>query len=262
MSASLSAFIHQCLSEDKYGRQFVADIEDRVESLNYSQLEGMHKVLTECAKNARTDTWKKANQEILEHVEKWRKIKGEEHRQQLEFEADLLAKIREKEKNRLREIHAKESVIKQLKRNARKDAEKEIAEFEFNRKSTYRMELHELVPKAEAKREKLFKYAAGCFILGCITFITVGVLIKQPFLIVIGIGVVVMVSLYMIRRGVKAGRVAPFEEDHEEIARSIDIREEELFMKAMNQLRKVCNDDIFHGEVSIFLVLFSLCLLE
>ena len=239
MSASLSAFIHQCLSEDKYGRQYVAEIEDRVESLNYAQLEGMHKVLTESATNARMHCWKSANQEILEHVEKWRQIKGDEHRRVQALEAELLRKIREKEKKRLREIHAKESVIRQLKQNARRDAEIEIAEFEQKRKTTYKIELYELVPKAEEKRNRYFKYAAGSFILGCIICITVGIILSQPFLIVIGIGVMVMVALYLVRQGVKAGRVAPFEENEDDLARSIDVREEELFMKSMNQLRKV-----------------------
>jgi len=238
MSASLSAFIHQCLSEDKYGRQYVSEIEDRIESLNYSQLEGMHKVLTESAKNARIHCWKAANEDILQYVEKWRAIKGEEYRRTKALEAELLRKIREKERNRLREIHAKESVIRQLKVNARRDAEKEIADFELNRKSTYKMELYTLVPQAEEKRDKLFKYAAGIFVIGLILSITVGVLIKQVFVIVVGIGLVVILAFVLVRKGIKAGKVAPYEEDEEAIARSVDIREEELFMKAMNQLRK------------------------
>ena len=239
MSASLSAFIHQCLSEEKYGRQFVAEIEDRIESLNYSQLEGIHKVLSESAKNARMHTWKAANEEILVHVEKWRQIKGDEHRRVRALEAELLRKIREKEKNRLREINAKESVIRQLRQNARRDAEIEIVEFEFKRKSTYKIELYDLVPKAEERRYRFFKYAAGSFIIGCIFCITVGIIIGQPFVIVIGIGVLVMVAGYLVLKGIKAGRIAPFEEDEEQIAHSVDIREEELFMKAMNQLKKV-----------------------
>lgn len=239
MSASLSAFIHQCLSEEKYGKQYVAEIEDRVESLNYAQLEGMHKVLSESANNARMHCWKGANMEILEHVEKWRQIKGEEYRRQKALEAELLRKIREKENKRLREIHAKENVIQQLRNNARRDAEQEIADFEFNRKSTYQMELHELVPKAEEKKYKYFKYSGGVCIVGCTICIVIGIALKQPFLIVIGIGVVVMISLYLVRQGVKAGSVVPFERDEDAVARSVDIREEELFMKSMNQLRKV-----------------------
>lgn len=239
MSASLSAFIHQCLSEDKYGKQFVSEVADRIESLNYSQLEGMHKVLSASAKGARMRTWKNANNEILEHVEKWRKIRGDEYRRTKALEEELLRKIREKERNRLREINAKESVIRQLRQNARRDAEREIVEFEFKRKATYKMELYELVPKAEEKRYRYFKYAAGSFVIGCILCISVGVYMSQPFLIVIGIGVMVMVAVYLVLKGVKAGRVAPFEEDPEKIAHSVDVREEELFMKAMNQLKKV-----------------------
>jgi hypothetical protein len=240
MSASLSTFIHQCLSEDKYGRQYVSEIEDRIESLNYAQLEGMHKVLTESAKNARMQCWKSANHEILKYVEKWREIKGEEYHRLQALEAELLRKVREKEKNRLREIHAKESVIKQLKKNARRDAEIEIAELEVNRKATYKMELYSLVPKAEEKRNTYFKYAAGIFVIGLILCITVGVVISQPFVIVTGIGVMVIMALLLVRKGIKAGRVAPLVEDEEELARSVDVREEELFMKAMNQLRRVC----------------------
>jgi hypothetical protein len=239
MSASLSSFIHQCLSEEKYGKQYVSEIEDRIESLNYAQLEGMHKVLTESSKNARIHCWKSANDEILKHVEKWKAIKGAEYRRMKELEAELLRKIREKEKNRLREIHAKESVIRQLKNNARKDAEKEIAEYEFQRKATYKMELHALVPKAEEKRNSYFKYAAGSFVVGLILCITAGIIINQPFVIIVGIGLMVLLALLLVRKGIKAGRVAPYEEDEDVIARSVDVREEELFMKAMNQLRQV-----------------------
>ena len=237
MSASLAAFIHQCLSEEKYGRQYVAEIEDRIESLNYAQLEGMHKVLTESASNARIDCWKSANLEILKHVEKWRKIKGDEHRRQQEFEAELLRKIREKERNRLREIYAKEQVINQLRRNARKDAEKEVTELEFNRKAEYRMELHELVPKAEARRSLLFKYAATCLVVGSAISIAAGILVNQPFVIVGGISVFILVSLFLVRKGVKDGRIAPFEET--DVAKAIDDREEKLFLQSMDQLRQV-----------------------
>lgn len=239
--AALSAFIKQCLSEDKYGSQYVSEIEERVESMNLAQLQGMHSVLKEASRAAKVDVWRDGNDAILEHVNKWLAIRTKEYNIRKEREDEVARKFRARQQ--AREIHQreKENVIIQLRNNAGKQAEEEIKEYEANRKSQYKAGLYDMVDAAETKRLLVIKYGCAFLIVGCVI---IGVLpIFLPFFntifVVIGILVVVMVACYIFFKGYQAGIVPPYDENFEGIQRAIDTRQEELFLKALNHLKEV-----------------------
>lgn len=239
--AALSAFIKQCLSEEKYGTQYVSEIEERVESLNLAQLQGMHYVLSQASKAAKVDVWREGNDAILEHVNKWLEIRTKEHNIVKEREEEVARKFRARQKAKELQIREKENVIMQLRKNARLNAEVEIKEFEANRRSTYKSELFNVVDAAETKRNNIIKYGCAFLIIGCII---VGLLpgfipAITGLFVATGIVLVVMISFYVFYMAFKAGRVAPYNENYEGIARAIDIREEELFLKSLNHLKEV-----------------------
>jgi hypothetical protein len=239
--AALSAFIKQCLSEDKYGTQYVSEIEERVESMNLAQLQGMHNVLSQAAKAAKVDVWREGNDSILEHVNKWLEIRTKEYNIIKEREEEVARKVRARQRAKDLQVREKENVIMQLRKNARADAEADIKEIEANRRATYKAELFNVVDAAETKRNNFIKYGCAFLILGCIV---VGLLpgfvpAVSALFVATGIILVIMISFYIFYLAFKAGRVAPYDENYDGIARAIDIREEELFLKSLNHLKEV-----------------------
>jgi len=233
--ASLSQFIKQCLSEDKYGTQFVSEIEERIETLNLAQLQGMHSVLSKASAESKVKIWKDGNDEILKHVKKWLAIRTEEYEIQAAREAEVIRKVRARQKKKEIERREKENVMHQLKSNARKAAEAEIKEIEANRRAKYKAELFQVVEAAEAKRNYYLKWAFGVLIVGCIVC---GVALPDTVMVASGIGIVVIVSGVLFYRAYKAQQVAPYDENLEGIERATNIREEELFLKALNTLKQ------------------------
>jgi hypothetical protein len=62
---SIAQFIKDLLAEEKHSGDFSNRIQERIETLNAAQLQGLYQHLTNSANNSKTKLWKSANEEIV-----------------------------------------------------------------------------------------------------------------------------------------------------------------------------------------------------
>jgi membrane-associated HD superfamily phosphohydrolase len=231
---SLAGFIKQCLSEDKYSSTFVNELDQRLETLNYTQLSALHKTFVATAAEAKVKIWKDANSQLVGPVEKWLAIRKEEHDREKAREAEIRDRYRKRQQMKEIRINEERDVIRQLQQLAKKNAEKEIRDLETTRKAAKKLELLKLLPLAEEKRIKYVKYAIAFLILGI-----VAVAIGAPSIIYIGGGifVVIIITCIILYHAYKIGQIYPMDDNEEEILAAISIREEELYLKSLNALK-------------------------
>jgi hypothetical protein len=232
---SLALFLQECLTEEKYGSTFVSEIDQRLETLNYTQLIRMHEVIANAAKVAKMKTWQDGNNEVLQHVEKWLEIRKKEHDIEAAREEEVLRRIRHKEKIKRLNEREKIRVIEQLEEKARKNAEYEIKHLEIQRKASYKEHLYQLVEIADKKRNYHIAFGLLFLLCGCVM---AGFFI-QPILIVLGVvGGIILITLIIFYRAYRVSQVAPYDDNPETIERKIQEREEELFAESMEVIHR------------------------
>ena len=128
---SIAKFAYQLTTEEMYGFEAVAQITERIEKYNDSQLEGLRQHLQEAAAKAKSSLWKDANQSVLQESDpEWAardEIKSLERKQakekatRAELEANFAA-IDAANKIKLRN---------QIEAKCRKQATAEILEIEL-----------------------------------------------------------------------------------------------------------------------------------
>lgn len=234
--ASLALFIQQCLTEEKYGTQFISEIEQRLESLNYTQLVKMHEVLIKASKAAKMKVWKEGNDNIIQYVEKWLEIRKKEHDIIMKREEEVLRRIRHKQK--IKELNEREKirVIQQLKEKARHTAEHEIKTLEVQRKAAYKQTLFEVVDRAEKRRNYHIIFGLLFFIIGCVIC---GLFIKDLIIVLSIIGGIFVITLFIFYRAYRVSQVAPYDDHPDTIEKQIQIRERELFNESMDLIHQV-----------------------
>jgi len=65
---SLVSYAHEILSEDRYGYKALARVDDRIQSLNNAQLDGMIAHLSGSMTRAQGALWREANRSVLARV--------------------------------------------------------------------------------------------------------------------------------------------------------------------------------------------------
>ena len=92
---SIAKFAYQLTTEEMYGFEAVAQITERIEKYNDSQLEGLRQHLQEAAAKAKSSLWKDANQSVLQESDpEWAardEIKSLERKQRRELNWKLIS---------------------------------------------------------------------------------------------------------------------------------------------------------------------------
>lgn len=234
--ATLSGFIRECLTEDKYGTTYVSEIEERIKTLNLTQLNMMCKVLEQSKADAKMKLWKEGNEEILRHVYTWKNIRQEQHDALVAQEEEVKRVIREKKQKKAIKQREKENVIEQLKHTARVNAEKEVKAKMAERLAANKLKLLQEIPIAEERSYKYYKAAAAFFILAVVICAA-----SIPVALYAGLSVVLIffITLGIVYRGYKVGIVEPLREDPEAMRREIDELEQQYIDEALENLENI-----------------------
>jgi hypothetical protein len=233
---SLALFLQQCLTEEKYGSSFISEIDQRLETLNYTQLSRMSEVLNNASTAAKMKTWQEGNDAVLRHVEKWLIIRKKEHELKMKQEEEILRRIQHKEKIKRLNEKEKDRVIIQLQIKARKDAEDEIKTLEIERKASYKERLYSLVDLAENKRNYYLGFGTIFLLIGCVVC---GLFLSQSTLLLFPVlGGVIFVTLLIFYRAFRVSQVAPYDDRPHIIEEQIQKREDELFTESMNLIQQ------------------------
>jgi hypothetical protein len=234
--ASLAYFIKTCLQEEKYGDEYVSKLDERLQSLNYSQLCGMQDVLQSCIADSKSAPWKTANQKLLDRVNIHIVPKREEVILNTEKKEAIKRKAKVKRLNQEAKIKEKNNVLNQIKMKAIETAKVDVKEAEYKRQVADKARVIEEVPKAEQNRIKYIKYGVIYFI---VALVIICVVLKDPLFLACGIIFALLSTGFIFYYAYKVGIVNEVVvTSEEEIEKQIEIRTEELIQKALNSLKQ------------------------
>jgi uncharacterized membrane protein YgcG len=229
------AYIKEMLEEEKYSSTYIDKLPVRLKELNASQLHGMYTHLEKIKKGSRLKLWENANGSIM--------TKMEAELAEKQSVVDAKRKKREEELRKLREARAIERakvveakrVIEHIVEQTREKAIKEVKDEEFKRKSNERIDLMKEIMKGEEKQKKLLYGGAAFLVIG---IVVIAVATKVIYIIAAGVFFVVVIAGVIFYFAWRAPIFEPMVVTEEDIENRIDIRAEDLRLKAMNELKR------------------------
>ena len=232
---SIALFIKQLLSEDKYSADFSDRISERIKELNAAQLQGIYNHLVSTAKNAKTQTWAAANNELVSRIEGVLKERvAEAAKIEKILEEDRLKRTQRQRKLKEAKIEQRR-VMKMIAENARKTAEDAVREEEAKRIADEKLEIMAKVFQGEEKRNDWFKKIALFFVIG---IVVICASVQDIIIIIPCIFVVILVSSALAYRAQQFTVVVPRMVDETEVEMEIERRGEILKKKAVTVLQE------------------------
>lgn len=233
--ASLAYFIKTCQQEDKYGSEFVSQIDDRMRTLNYAQLQGMQEVLQQCIADGKSFPWRRANEKLLERVNvhiiprREESILNEQKKEKTKREAYV------KRLNKNAKQKEKDRVMHQILLNAENQAVIDVKEGEFKRQAAEKARLMEIIPIREEKRNKYFRYTVLYFI---ILVVVISVVLTDPLFIGCGIAFAFISTGLISYKVYQIGIVNQVVVTEADLEQQRIVRKEELVQKSLNSLKQ------------------------
>jgi hypothetical protein len=232
---SIALFIKQLLSEDKYSSDFSDRISERIKELNAAQLQGIYNHLVITAKNAKSQTWAGANNELISKIEgvlkerveeatKIEKILEEEHLRQAQ-------KKRRQKEAKIEQVR----VMRMITETARKTAEDAVRAEEQKRLADEKMQVMEKVFQGEEKRNTMLKKIAVGFVIA-----VVAVAVASPNILVLlpCLFFIVLVTGILCYKAHQLTVVVPKVVDEQELEMEIERRGDVLKKKAISALQE------------------------
>jgi hypothetical protein len=233
---SIAIFIRELLSEEKYSSDFNDRIQERIETLNAAQLQGIYNHLKSVAKQAKSPQWIEANQELMHKIEGVLKIRSEEAAKERKVIEEYY--LKQKQKRQLKVIAEREKirVVQMVQETARKQAEEEVKENELKRQAAERVVILQEIAKAEDKRNFWWKVLAGFYIcsLGAVSY----VMRAQLFILVPGVFFITIVCLYLAYRAHLWTDIKPIVFSNEYMENVIEQKAEIYRKQAMSDIRE------------------------
>ncbi len=237
---SIAAFIRELVSEDKYSSGFSDRIEERVQQMNVAQLQGLHAVLKQNMKSAKTELWRTANQTIIDRIAAELKAKEKEFQKEQKLVEDYRIQQRQKVE-RMRAAKKEEIRVKEMiEDKARSEAAKEVMDKEYARQNEERFVIMRRVFEAEEARNKWWIRIAVIYVLLVAGIIaTISVIMNFPIYITIGgIFVVTCGAVYAAYRCHLWTIIKPIVMPQELLDSQIEQRQETLVKQAFSVLRE------------------------
>eukprot|EP01038_Epipyxis_sp_PR26KG_P008319 gene8319-11255_t len=230
---NIATFIAELLSEEKYDSAFNDRIGERIENFNAAQLQGMYTHLIKTSKNAKSEMWINANQEIIQKIEGLMRVRVEEAK----LEQKLLDEVDLKEKQRKDALREKKRegkrVMKMIEDAAYERAAREIKEQEYKRATAERGELQHRLIDGENRRN----YWWIRIIISTIIFIVIiSVFVKIVYILLALIFIILLVSGILLYKSYKFGVVVPLVVSDEELERQISLKAQTYKKKAIEDI--------------------------
>lgn len=257
--ASLAFFIRTCQQEEKYGTEYVGRIDERMRTLNYAQLLGMQEVLEQCIAEGKSHPWRRANETLLERVNvhivprREETVLNEQKKEKTKREAYV------KRMNRNAKQKQKTQVLEKIISTAASQAVADVKEGEFKRQAAEKARLMEIIPLAEEKRNRYFRYT----LLYCVVFIVVVcVALTDPLFIGCGIAFVAISTGVISYNVYKIGVINQVVVSEDELEQQRVVRREELIQKSLNSLKQteIEFNNRYPIEISnVFVMYLTIC---
>lgn len=154
---SIAGFVRELLSEDKYGTEYMERIDERVQTLNAAQLQGLYNHLTKTANESRSKLWKDANNHLILKIKDVlaERVKAANEEKKIVQEARL--KRSQKRRKQKESYMEQERVRQMIEKKAHDDAEKEVMEAEYQRQTAEKVAIMRQIVVAEDRRDFLWK---------------------------------------------------------------------------------------------------------
>ena len=146
-------------------------------------------------------------------------------------EEKLDTKVHDKVQRKENKIEAKRHMLAQTAKNARRTAEKEVTEYEAKRKQEEKAHILQNTPIAEETRYQWIYFGVVVFIFGIALAST---LFQDALTLSLSILSVLGATGFIFYKAYHAGIIVPKVVTDEEIEDAINIREEEIYLKALN----------------------------
>ena len=248
MPASIAAFMKEALEEGKFDDSYVNRIDERVEEMNASQLQGIYNHLVRTAKESKSDIWRNANKKIISHVEGRMKEKVHEVEMERKEKEGIIEQIDMKEKLKIMRKIQEENELKAIQRLARDTATKFVLEDEKRRKRKEQKDIMVSEADLEEKRDRQLQYLAIGYILISITIVIIftstsmnNTLGKSINVIIICsyFGIATILVIYLAYKKIKDAKIIPLVVTEEDIENKIDEMEEEIKNKRLQELEEI-----------------------
>jgi hypothetical protein len=228
---SYSKIMSEALAEDKFDKTFSAFMDDRIESMNNAQLTGIRQYLEPTVKRSKFASWRNANAKVLSKVDEILSSRLYEIEAEVLKEEKLDTKVHDKVQRKENKIEAKRHMLAQTAKNARRTAEKEVTEYEAKRKQEEKAHILQNTPIAEETRYQWIYFGVVVFIFGIALAST---LFQDALTLSLSILSVLGATGFIFYKAYHAGIIVPKVVTDEEIEDAINIREEEIYLKALN----------------------------
>jgi hypothetical protein len=183
---SIAQFIKDLLAEEKYSGDFSNRIQERIETLNAAQLQGLYHHLTNSANNSKTKLWKSANEEIVLKIKDTLRARLKEEEIERKIIEEYKLKQRQKKQAIIAAENERQRVMEMIEERARKQAEEEVKKQEYQRQVDEKLVILKRVFEQEERRNKWFRNTAIIFI---ISVVVPSVILKNIIYIIAIVGV-------------------------------------------------------------------------
>lgn len=233
---SIALFIRELLAEDKYSPDFTNRIEERIQGLNAAQLQGMYNHLKLSQKNAKSEIWKYANQEIMNKIEDALKLKVDEAQKQRKVLEEYYLKQRQKAQAKKVADKEKIRVMEMIDQSSLVQAEQEIKDNEQKRQAAERMYILQEVGKAEEKRNFWWKVL---FVIYICAVAALSYLMMNSLLVLIPSALgLTFITIYLAYRAHLWTDIKPIVISPEYLQSQIESKAEQLKKEAISNIRE------------------------
>jgi hypothetical protein len=210
-------------------------MDNRIQALNFAQLQDMQGVLTKAVAEAKSGPWREANQKLLDRVNVHIVPRREEAALNEAKKEAIKRKARVKRINAEAKLREKELVMNQIKLKAAAAAQEDVREAEFKRQVAEKNIMMEAIPMAEDKRWKYVRYGCAWLVL---VIVIVAVVLTDPLLVACGVIFAFLSTGFVFYRAYKVGIVEQRVVTEEELEHQRMVRTEELIQKALNSIKQ------------------------
>ena len=234
---SLALFIQQVLAQkNEHNPNYIYEFENRIDSLNHAQLQGMYDHLLKTSTTSDSKIWRDANKELLVHVKRILDEKNKIIAENNRVLEEKYFKAKKRKDDKAAKLVEEQRALDFIRVNARKKAEQEVLEGVIARETNDRLDMKVRQPIAEKKRLHYIIGGAAFFTISCII---IGVTVKNDS-ILLGtlIVIIVVVTLYIFWLGYKAGKVVPLVVSPSQIEEAVLIRMEQLAQREIDAWRQ------------------------
>lgn len=232
---SIAYFIKELLTEEKYSSAYSDRIEERIQTLNAAQLQGMYNHLVLTASKSKTVMWKSSNQYIIDRIAKILAQRTKDEQVECEIVEEYRLKQKQKYRGERDAKGEKIRVMQIIEEKAHCRADSEIRALENQRQAAEKVTIIKAVNKGEEKRNRWF--VALTFLL-IVTVLLVVILVTDIIYIIAIIGGMFIMTLAVAYRAYLFTDIRPKRIMPSELAERISERQAVLKEEALEQLRE------------------------